>query len=188
MSAMTMPTMMNPRNILEQLRAGKRDILPTHSTAVTEALLADLQPGDHALAIWLLEREIAAVAAGTGSPETLYHLVAAVARFAHAEDALLIWRASRANDETRNGVDVEQTLRAGPDTAIRMLRQMIVPGDPRAHEASQALAWIRQGIAEGAANDLPAYFAWSDERFGLHIACATCTFSRQALCDGADNI
>jgi hypothetical protein len=26
------------------------------------------------------------------------------------------------------------------------------------------------GIAEGAANDLPAYFAWSDERFGLHVS------------------
>jgi hypothetical protein len=37
-------------------------------------------------------------------------------------------------------------------------------------DAAAALVWVRAGIANGAADDLPAYFAWSDERFGLRVS------------------
>lgn len=167
---------------LDRLRAGERpcaqvDTPAAHRkfaawrTTVTQALLADLKPGDHALVVWLLEREIDELTTvGNGDPETLYRLVAAVARFAHPEDALLIWRASRATAETRIGVDVEQVLRAGPEAVVRTLRQLTTDGAPQAEAAAAALAWAQAGIASGAASDLSAYFAWSDERFGLHIS------------------
>lgn len=167
---------------LDRLRTGERptpcDDSPTAlqdfaawRTAVTEALLADVQPGDHALAIWLLQREIDAIkAAGTGATETLYRLIAVVARFAQPDDTLLIWRAAQATPETRGGVDVEQALRAGPEAALRALERQAARGGAQAEEAVAALAWVRDGIASGAANDLPAYFTWSDERFGLHIS------------------
>jgi len=167
---------------LDRLRAGERPTLqddtPTARkdyaawrTAVTETLLADVQPGDHALAVWLLEREIDALeAASTGATEMLYRLIAVVARFAHPEDALLIWRAAQATPETRSGVDVEQALRAGPEAVLRALERRAAGGGVQAKEATAALAWVREGIADGAANDLPEYFTWSDERFGLHIS------------------
>jgi hypothetical protein len=141
-------------------------------SAVTEALLADLQPADYALAVWLLNREIDALgAAREGSPETLYRLIAAVVRYARPDDALLIWRAAQVTPETRAGVDVEQALRAGPEAVVRALdRQASSHGDANREDAAAALAWVQTGIAEGAANDLPAYFAWSDERFGLHVS------------------
>ena len=158
---------------LNRLRAGERP--PSQSAAwraaITQALLADLRPGDHGLAVWLLEQESAALAhAGAGDPETLYRLVAAMARFARPADALRIWRAGRATPETRIGVDVEQALRAGPETTVQALRRLSARNDSQAEDAAAALAWIAMGIAEGAANDLPAYFAWSDERFGLHVS------------------
>lgn len=167
---------------LDHLRAGERPTpqgdTPTARqdyaawrTSVTEALLADMQPGDHALAVWLLEREIDALeAAGNGATETLYRLVAAVARFAHPEDTLLIWRAAQATPETRSGVDIEQALRAGPEAVLRALERRAAGGPAQAKEATAALAWVREGIADGAANDLPEYFTWSDERFGLRIS------------------
>lgn len=172
---------------LNRLRAGERptakDDTPaarqeyaTWRAAVIQVLLEDLQPGDHALAVWLLEREIADLAgegegksAGAGPSETFYRLIAAVARFAHPEDALLIWRAAQATPETRVGVDVEQALRAGPEAVLRALRRPIAQGGAQGEAAADALAWVEKGIASGAASDLPAYFAWSDERFGLHI-------------------
>src|SRR5690242_5775307 len=168
---------------LERLRAGERTAARNESAearqqdaawraAVTEALLADLRPGDHTLAVWLLHRELAAIgAAGGGVTETLYRLVAAVARFARPDDALLIWRAAQATPETRVGVDVEQALRAGPEAVVHALvRRASAHGEADANDAADALAWVRAGVANGAADDLPAYFAWSDERFGLHVS------------------
>ena len=167
---------------LDRLRAGERpstyDDTPAARresaawrTTVAQALLADLRPGDHALAAWLLEQESAALAlAGAGDPETLYRLIAVVARFGRPEDALLIWRASQATTETRIGVDVEQALRAGPEAVMRTMRHWVTHGGPDAGDAAATLAWIQAGVASGAASDLPAYFAWSDERFGLHIS------------------
>jgi hypothetical protein len=158
---------------LNRLRAGERPSAhgAAWRAAVTQALLADLRPGDHALAVWLLEQEIAAVAlSGAGGSETLYRLIAAVARFARPQDALLIWRAAQATPETRVGVDVEQALRAGPAATLRTLQRLSARGDSQAADVVTALAWIQVGIAEGAASDLPAYFAWSDERFGLHVS------------------
>lgn len=167
---------------LDRLRAGERpsarDATPVARqhyaqwrAAVAQALLADLRSGDYALARWLLEGEIAGITAGgTGTVETLVGLVAAVARFAHADDALLIWRAAQATPETQLSVDVEQALRAGPDAVLRSLRRRVSRGGSQAEDAAAALAWVEAGIADGAANDLPAYFAWSDERFGLHVS------------------
>jgi hypothetical protein len=63
-----------PEPDLSRLRAGER---PSHGdatwraewrAAITLALLADLQPGDHALALWLLEQEIAAGAQSSTGP------------------------------------------------------------------------------------------------------------------------
>jgi hypothetical protein len=168
---------------LQRLRAGERPAACNETpakrqqdaawrAAIAEALLADLRPGDHALAVWLLRREIASIgAAGAGATETLYRLIASVARFARPDDALLIWRAAQATPETRVGVDVEQALRAGPEAVLRTLdRRASAHGEADADDAATALAWVRAGIANGAADDLPAYFAWSDERFGLRVS------------------
>lgn len=158
---------------LSRLRAGERpaDRDATWRAAVAQALLADLRPGDHALAVWLLEGEIAALRqSGAGDLETLYRLIAAVARFARPDDALLIWRASQATPEARLGVDVEQALRAGPEAVTRTLQRLKAGSDSQGEDAAAALAWVEAGIAGGAASDLPGYFAWSDERFGLHIS------------------
>jgi len=158
---------------LSHLRAGERaanrDV--AWRTAITQELLADLRPEDHALAVWLLEQEIAGISqSSAGDLDTLYRLVAAVARFSRPMDALLIWRAARTTSETRLGVDVEQALRAGPEATRRTLQRLSARGDSEAEDAAAALAWVEEGIAEGAASDLPAYFAWSDERFGLHVS------------------
>jgi hypothetical protein len=167
---------------LEQLRAGVRPTARATSgdarkeysrsrTAVAHALLADLRPGDHAPMAWLLEQERGDIASGnTTDVELLYRLIAGVARFAHPEDALLIWRAAQTSDETRIGVDVEQALRAGPEAVLRTLERLAMSDSAQAEDARAALAWVREGIANGAASDLPAYFAWSDERFGLHVS------------------
>ena len=170
------------RRELERLRAGERPSPSGDTTVarqedatwradVTRALLADVRPGDHALAIWLLEREIAWVNyADAPDLEILYRLIAAVARFARPDDALLIWRAAQATPETRAGVDVEQALRAGPNAALNALERRVARGGSVAAEAAGALAWMREGIASGAASDLPGYFTWADERFGLHTS------------------
>lgn len=158
---------------LRRLRAGERPANHDAAwrTAITQELLVDLRPEDHALVVWLLEQEIAAISQpGAGDLDTLYRLVAAVARFARPADAPLIWCAARATPETRLGVDVEQALRAGPEATLRMLQQLSARGDSQAEDAGAALAWVEEGIAEGAASDLPAYFAWSDERFGLRVS------------------
>lgn len=138
--------------------------------AVTSALIASLQPSDHGLARWLLEEEIAAhEAADQGASETLYSLVAAVARFADAADALLLWRAHDATPDTRAGVDVEQLARAGVERVRTRLRELDAAGGRRGASAARALIWFEEGIASGALDDLAAYFAWSDERFGLTL-------------------
>lgn len=138
--------------------------------AVTTALVASLQPTDHDTACWLLEQEVAAhEAAGQGASETLYSLVAAVARFADAADALLLWRAHDATPDTRAGVDVEQMARAGVERVRERLNALSAAGGRRGAGAARALEWFEEGIASGALEDLAVYFAWSDERFGLTL-------------------
>ncbi|HEY7832453.1 MAG TPA: hypothetical protein VIG30_02705 [Ktedonobacterales bacterium] len=138
--------------------------------SVTAALIASLQPADHAVARWLLEQEVAAhAAAGQGASETLYSLVAAVARFGDPQDALLLWYAHDATPDTRAGVDVEQLARAGVERVRARLRELTAAGGRRSASAARALAWFDDGIVGGALDDLAAYFAWSDERFGLTL-------------------
>jgi hypothetical protein len=137
---------------------------------VARALASDLRPSDHLLARWLLEQEIAAhEAVGSGASETLYTLIAAVARYADPDDVLLLWRARNATPQTREGVDVEQAARAGVERVRRRLRALADRGGPRAREAAEALEWLEQGLAVGIADDLPGYFAWADERFGVRV-------------------
>ena len=138
---------------------------------VARLLAASLRPGDRASARWLLEQEIADhEAAGHGASEALYTLIAVVARYADPDDALLIWRARTATPETRAGVDVEQAARAGVERVRRRLRALVAAGGPRARAAADALEWLDEGVAAGAASDLPDYFAWADERFGVRVA------------------
>lgn len=158
---------------LAALRAGEdADLSDTTLLADVARLLAgSLQPGDHAVARRLLEREIAALErAGRGATETVYTLVAIVARYADPQDALLIWRAREATPETRSGLDVEQMARLGVSSVRRALQATIREDDARGAEASRALEWLESGARSGAFDDLPAYFAWSDERFGLHVS------------------
>lgn len=196
-SARTQPAPPTPADLLAALRS---DDAPTRDAAyrslaytadpatdaphahlratLTRPLAAALLPADHDLVRWLLEQEIAAhEAAATGASETLYILIAALARTADPADALTIWRARNATPETRTGVDVEQLLRAGVDPVRRTLTRLIRDAGPDATSAAQALAWLESGLATGAADDLPAYFAWSDERFGIQIDCPTCRFA-----------
>ncbi|HUY76795.1 MAG TPA: hypothetical protein VMV29_08480 [Ktedonobacterales bacterium] len=168
--------------------AGSPDGQPRRSllrAAVTSALADDLRPADHTLARWLLTQEIAAhEAAGQGGGETLFTLVAIVARFGQPDDASLIWRARQATPETRAGVDVEQIVRAGVDRVRLYLSRRAKQGKAGgaiesarssqlaregARQANLALAWIDEGQASGAFDDLPAYFAWSDEHYGLRV-------------------
>lgn len=138
---------------------------------VAAALGQSLLPSDRGIARWLLQQEIAAhQARGQGASEALYTLVAAVARFAQAEDALLIWRARQATPETREGVDVEQMARLGLDTARVTLARLAKQPGPQRDDARQALAWLDAEEASGAFDDLPGYFLWADERFGLLIS------------------
>ena len=143
----------------------------TARAAVAALMAGSLHEADRPLARWLLAQEIAAhEAAGQGASEAIYTLVAAVARYADPADVLLIWRARETTPDTRSGVDAEQALRAGVERVRRRLRTLIQRSGPRAAEARQALEWLEQSIATGAAEDLPGYFAWSDERFGLHVS------------------
>lgn len=138
---------------------------------VATLLAASLRPGDTLIARWLLEQEIAAhEAAGRGASETLFTLVAAVARYADPDDVLLLWRARQATAETRAGVDVEQAFRGGVERVRRRLQTLIRQQGARTREAAEALEWLESGVSQGAAEDLPGYFAWADERFGLHIS------------------
>lgn len=139
--------------------------------AVATLLAASLRSSDRDLARWLLEQEITAhEAAGSGASAALYTLVAAVARYADPDDVLLLWRARSATPETREGVDVEQATRAGIERVRRRLRTLIHSGGARAADAECALAWLEDGLATGVGSDLPGYFAWADERFGLRVS------------------
>lgn len=138
---------------------------------VAALLVAALRPTDKPIARWLLEQEIAAhEAAGHGASETLYSLIAAVARYADPDDALLLWRARQATPETRAGMDVEQLARAGVERVRRRLVTLARGLEPRASDARQALEWLESGVTSGALDDLPSYFAWADERFGLRVS------------------
>ena len=164
---------MNAEETLAALRAGGGAELDNAQTRaeVTALLAGSLRPGDHALARRLLDAEIGALTAvGAGATETLYTLVAIVARYADPGDALLIWRARMATPETRAGLDVEQMARAGVASVHGRLSDMARDGGPHAEEAAAALQWVEAGAAAGAFDDLPGYFAWSDERYGLHVS------------------
>lgn len=138
---------------------------------VVRALGHSLRPTDRPLARWLLAQEIAAhVARGHGASEALYTLVAAIARFAQPEDALLLWRARQATPETRAGVDVEQLGRAGLVPTRAALERVAAQAGADGDAARQALRWLAEGAAAGAFDDLPDYFLWADERFGLTIS------------------
>ncbi len=177
-----------PGELLAVLRAGGEDAevaremlasIPNANDAATRAALraevarelaGSLRPGDRPLARWLLEQEIAAhEAAGRGASETLYTLIAVVARYADPDDVLLLWRARNATPQTRAGVDVEQVTRAGVERVRRRLRALVSRGGPRAMEAAEALEWLEQGLAAGAGDDLAGYFTWADERFGVRV-------------------
>jgi hypothetical protein len=147
---------------------GTADVHAAVRRQVVDALIASLLPTDRAVARWLLEQEVAAHrAAGQGASDALYALVAALARFGDPDDALLIWHAREATPETRAGVDVEHLARAGVERVRARLRALAAHGGARGAEAGRALAWLDAGVAAGALDDLAAYFAWSDERFGL---------------------
>jgi hypothetical protein len=138
---------------------------------VVRDLAAQLTPTDRPLIRWLLEQEITQLeSAGRGVTETLYTLVAALARFGQPEDVPLLWRARETTAEAQSGVDVEQLLRAGPDRVRDELRGLIQRKEPEAREAQAALHWIEAGIAAGAADDLAGYFHWADARFGLQVS------------------
>jgi hypothetical protein len=138
---------------------------------VTRLLASSVTPTDHALAHWLLQVETdILVAVGSGASEALYTLVALVGRFADPRDALLIWRARQATPETRVGVDVEQMARLGKDGVRRHLSRLRDANRAEAGEATAALVWLDEGQRDGAFADLPGYFAWSDERFGITVS------------------
>jgi hypothetical protein len=140
-------------------------------TDVARLLAASVTPADHALARWLLRLETGALtAAGSGESETLYTLVALVARFADPHDALLIWRARQATPEAQAGVDVEQMARLGLDGVRRYLSQLRDANGLEASDAAAALTWLDEGERDRAFGDLPGYFAWSDERFGITVS------------------
>ncbi|MGZ3680116.1 MAG: hypothetical protein ACXWQR_16420 [Ktedonobacterales bacterium] len=152
-------------------RAEERERSAMRRAEVSALLAASLRPTDKPLARWLLEQEVAAhEAAGHGASETLFTLVAAVARYADPDDVLLLWRARQTTPETRTGVDVEQAFRGGVERVRRRLQTMTRQQGTRAREAAEALEWLESGVSLGAAEDLPGYFAWADERFGLHIS------------------
>ncbi|HEV8193976.1 MAG TPA: hypothetical protein VGP82_21210 [Ktedonobacterales bacterium] len=187
--------------LLAQLRAGEESLRirlacgaecdgnarqATLRAAVARELGAQLSSRDRPLVRWLLEQEVAYVrAAGHGVTETFYTLIAALARFGQAEDVLLLWRAREATNETQSGIDVEQALRAGSDRVRDYLHELAQSDEPIALEARAALEWIEAGIAAGAADDLPGYFHWADERFGLQVAGPTCRFNGSASCEAA---
>jgi hypothetical protein len=143
---------------------------------VARILAQSIGPTDHPIVRWLLEQETAAAhdggqgEGGQGESGALYTLIAALAHFARVEDALLIWRAREATSQTRAGVDVEQMARAGVDGVRRYLRSIVEGAGAQARDAANALAWLEEGVASGAFADLTAYFAWADERFGLHVS------------------
>lgn len=152
-------------------RAETRDRAARQRAEVAALLAATLRPEDKPVARWLLEQEIAAhEAAGHGASETLFTLVAAVARYADPDDVLLLWRARQATPETQTGVDVEQAFRGGVERVRRRLETLIRQQGARARDAADALEWLESGVSLGATEDLPGYFTWADERFGLHIS------------------
>jgi hypothetical protein len=166
--------------LLADLRAGGAAALMAQDAIAADAamraevvrlLAGSVTPTDSALARWLLRIETESLAsAGSGESETLYTLVALVARFADPHDALLIWRARQATPQTRAGVDVEQMARLGLDAVRRYLSRLRDGSTPEVREAAAALAWLDEGERDGAFADLAGYFAWSDERFGVTVS------------------
>jgi len=153
---------------------------------LTQELAAQVVSTDRPLVRRLLEQEVMYLrASGHGVTETLYTLVAALARFGQPDDTLTLWRAREATPETQSGVDVEQFLRAGIDLVRAHLRNLASDEAMEASEAQAAREWIEAGVAAGAADDLPGYFYWADERFGLQVSGPTCRFNGSASCEAA---
>ncbi|HEX9067156.1 MAG TPA: hypothetical protein VF807_00195 [Ktedonobacterales bacterium] len=142
-------------------------------SAITWLLAGTLAPGDAPIARALLAQETADIQRSRAASEALYTLVAIVARYADPADVLLLWRAREANEETREGVDIEQVARLGLGAVRATLARLAAGTDATASEARAAQAWLVEGQAAGAFDDLPGYFAWSDERFGLVITAPT---------------
>lgn len=191
----------SPETLLTQLRAGdaeeqaaRRFLAAAAPQAdalrsqVASALAMSLRAHDRAAARWLLTEETAALAARGGESETLYTLVAALARFGQPSDALVLWRAREATAETRAGVDPEQFARAGID-ATRAWLSSVASGfdtpDAEADEARAAIAWLDSARAEGRFDNLPDYFAWSDERYGVQVSGSVCQVGGVRSCDEA---
>jgi hypothetical protein len=148
-------------------RAGREEL----RAAVASELAASLGPGDGMVARWLLRQAVAAhEAGGSGASEALLTLVAAVARYGRPDDALLIWRAHEATAETRAAVDIEQMARADLANTRAALARLTVGSGADADAARHALAWLEEGASVGAFDDLPGYFLWADERFGLSVS------------------
>jgi hypothetical protein len=148
-------------------RAGREEL----RAAVASELAASLGPGDENVARWLLRQAVAAhEARGSGASEALLTLVAAVARYGRSDDALLIWRAREATAETRAAVDVEQMARADLTNTRAALARLTSGSDAHAEASRHALDWLEEGASVGAFDDLPGYFLWADERFGLSVS------------------
>ncbi|HEX8728716.1 MAG TPA: hypothetical protein VF739_08845 [Ktedonobacterales bacterium] len=149
----------------------ERDGREPMRAVVASELAASLGSVDEDSARWLLRQEVAAhEARGAGASESLLTLVAAVARYGRPDDALLIWRAREATAETRAAVDVEQMARADLTSTRALLARLAISSDAQADAARHALDWLEEGASMGAFGDLPAYFLWADERFGLSVS------------------
>ncbi len=139
---------------------------------VTTFLTSSLLPSDRPLVRYLLGEEVATQrAAGEGDTETLLTLAVALARFAQPDDALLLWQAHDVTAETREAVDVELIGRAGVDRVRQALQRIAASGNAdSARDARNALAWLESGEALGAFADLPAYFTWAEDRYGIAVS------------------
>ena len=60
--------------------------------------------------------------------------------------------------------------RLGLDGVRSYLSRLHDANGADAGEAAVALAWQDEGVRAGAFVDLPGYFAWSDERFGITVS------------------
>jgi hypothetical protein len=141
---------------------------------VASELATGLRARDRAVIRWLLGEETAALVARGGESETLYTLMAALARFGQPSDALALWRARDASAATQMGADPEQFARAGWSATRDWLASVARGGASEAAEARAALVWLDSAAAEGCFDNLPDYFAWSDERYGVRVSGSAC--------------
>jgi hypothetical protein len=50
------------------------------------------------------------------------------------------------------------------------LARLTSGSDAHAEASRHALDWLEEGASVGAFDDLPGYFLWADERFGLSVS------------------